>query len=196
MTEMKEKVEMTKEGNLNDHRGKSPKVKSPPSTLAEVEGVKQLPDKLKLQQSPKNISIELNQEVQGDNKQNELAPQTGKQQLLLSKPKPGEKAEEKLELKCKAITSQNTSVKEPTKDVGVEVKIHQETAKAEESLTHSNSERRESESASSGGSESDAHQCTGMAPEKPVSLEASKELPTQDEMVIGKLLAVTLKLLC
>ncbi|XP_074896250.1 myosin light chain kinase 3 isoform X3 [Buteo buteo] len=184
MTEMKEKVEMIKEGNLNDHRGKSPKVKSPSSTLAEVEGVKQLPDKLKLQQSPKNISIEPNQEVKGDNKQNELAPQTGKQQLLLSKPKPDKKAEEKLELKCKPITSQNTSVKEPTKDVGVEVKIHQETAKAEESLTHSNSERRESESASSGGSESDAHQCTGMAPEKPMSLEASKELPTQDEMIV------------
>ncbi|XP_029882767.1 myosin light chain kinase 3 isoform X4 [Aquila chrysaetos chrysaetos] len=184
MTEMKEKVEMTNEGNLNDHRGKSPKVKSPSSTLAEVEGVKQLPDKLKLQQSPKNISTEPNQEVKGDNKQNELAPQTGKQQPLLSKPKPGKKAEEKSELKCKPITSKNTSVKEPTKDVGVEVKIHQETAKAEESPTHSNSGRRESESASSGGSESDAYQCTGMAPVKPTSLEASKELPTQEEMII------------
>ncbi|KAM6195204.1 myosin light chain kinase 3 isoform 1-T1 [Sarcoramphus papa] len=184
MTEMKEKIEMTKEGNLNDHRGKSPKVKSPFSTPAEVEGVKQLADKLKLQQSPKNISTEPNQEVKGDNKQNELAPQTGKQQPLLSKPKPGKKAEEKSELKCKPITSQNTSAKEPTKGVGVEVKIHQVTAKAEESLTDTNSERRESESASSGGSENDACQRTGMAAEKTKSLEASKELPTQDEMIV------------
>ncbi|KAM6250446.1 myosin light chain kinase 3 isoform 1-T1 [Spheniscus humboldti] len=184
MTEMKEKIEMTKEGNLNDHRGKSPKVKSPSSTPADVEGVKQLPDKLKLQQSPKNISTEPNQEVKGNNKQNELAPQAGKQQPLLSKPKPGKKAGEKSELKCKPITSQNTSAKEPTKDLGVEVKIHQETAKAEESPTDTNSERRESESASSGGSENDARQCTGMAPEKTESLKASKELPTQDEMII------------
>ncbi|NWW94767.1 MYLK3 kinase, partial [Rhynochetos jubatus] len=66
--------------NLNDHRGKSPKVKSPSSTPAEVEGVKQLPDKLKLQQSPRNISTEPHREVKGDNKQNELAPQMGKQQ--------------------------------------------------------------------------------------------------------------------
>ncbi|NXX20611.1 MYLK3 kinase, partial [Podargus strigoides] len=119
----KEKIEMTKEGNLNDHRGKSPKVKSPSSTPAEVEGVEQLPDKLKLQQSPKKISTEPNQEVKGDNKLNELAPQTGKQQALLSKPKPG-------------------------------------------------------------GSENDAYQCTGMAPEKTNSLEASKEVPTQGEMII------------
>ncbi|NWH24454.1 MYLK3 kinase, partial [Grus americana] len=109
--------------NLNDHRGKSLKVKSPSSTPAEVEGVEQLPDKLKLQQSPKNISTEPNQEVKGNNKQNELAPQTGKKQPLLSKPKPG-------------------------------------------------------------GSENDAHQGTGMAPEKAKSLDTSKELPTQDEMVI------------
>ncbi|KAM6063532.1 myosin light chain kinase 3 isoform 1-T1 [Theristicus caerulescens] len=183
MTEMKEKIEMTKEGNLNDHRGKSPKVKSLSSTPAEVEGVKQLPDKLKLQQSPKNISTEPNQ-VKGDKKQNELAPQTGKQQPSLSKPKPGKKAEEKSELKCKPVTSQNTSAKEPTKDLGVEVKIHQETAKAEESPTDAKSERRESESASLGGSENDAHQCTGMAPEKTESLKASKELPTQDEMIV------------
>nr|XP_010296726.1 PREDICTED: myosin light chain kinase 3 [Balearica regulorum gibbericeps] len=184
MTEMKEKIKMTKEGNLNDHRGKSPKVKSPSSTPAEVEGVEQLPDKLKLQQSPKSISTEPNQEVKGNNKQNELAPQTGKKQPLLSKPKPGNKAEEKSELKCKPITSQNTSAKKPTKDLVAEVKLHQETAKAEESPTESNSERRESESASAGGSENDARQGTGMAPEKTKSLDASKELPTQDEMVI------------
>lgn len=193
MTEMKEKIEMTKEGSLNDHRGKSSKVKSPPSsTPAEVEGVQQPPDKLKLQQSPKNISTEPNQEVKGGNKQNELAPQTGKQQPLLSKPKPGKKAEEKSELKCEPVTSQNTSAKEPTKDLGTEPKIHQEIAKAEEPLTDTNSERRESECASSGGSENNAHQCMGMAPEKAKSLEASNELPTQDETIIGKLLTVTL----
>ncbi|XP_009979007.1 PREDICTED: myosin light chain kinase 3 [Tauraco erythrolophus] len=184
MTEMKEKIEMTKEGNLKDHRGKNPKVKSPSSTPAEVEKVKQLPDKLKLQQSPKNISTEPDQEVKGDNKQNELAPQTGKQQLLLSKPKPGKKSEEKPELKCKPITSQNTSAKEPAKDVEVEVKICQGTAKAEETPTDTNSERREPEPASSGGSENDARPCTGMAPEKTKSWEASKVLPAQDEMVI------------
>ncbi|XP_074769814.1 myosin light chain kinase 3 isoform X1 [Athene noctua] len=181
MTEMKDKIEMTKEGKLNDHRAKSLKVKSVSSTSAEVEGVKQLPDKLKLQQSPKNISTEPNQVVKGDNKQNELATQTGKKQPLLSKPKPGKKAEEKSELKWKPITSQNTSAKEPVKDVGVEVKNHQETVKAEESLTDTNSERKESES---GRSENDARQCTGMATEKTKSLEACKELPTQDEMII------------
>ncbi|NXJ88764.1 MYLK3 kinase, partial [Corythaixoides concolor] len=105
------------------HRGKSPKVKPPSSTPAEVEKVKQLPDKLKLHQSPKNVSTEPDQEVKGDNKQNELAPQTGKQQLLLSKPKPGK-------------------------------------------------------------NENDARPCTGVAPEKTKSLEASKELPTQDETII------------
>ncbi|XP_032853975.2 myosin light chain kinase 3 isoform X2 [Tyto alba] len=182
MTEMKEKIEMMKEENLNDHRGKSPKVKSPSSTPTEV-GVKQLPDKLKLHQSAKAISTEPNQEVKGDNKQNELAPQTEKQQPLLSKPKLGEKADEKSELKCKPITSQNTCAKERTKGVGLEVKIHQETAKAGESLTYTNSERK-SESASSGGSENVARQCTGMASEKTKSLEACKELPTQDEMII------------
>ncbi|NWY10643.1 MYLK3 kinase, partial [Aphelocoma coerulescens] len=106
MTDMKEKIEMAKEGNISDNRGKIPKVKSTP---ADLKGVKQLPDKLKLQQSPKNISSEPNSEVKGDNKQNELAPQTGKQQPFLSKPKPGKKAEEKSELKCKPITSQNVS---------------------------------------------------------------------------------------
>ncbi|NXI94231.1 MYLK3 kinase, partial [Psophia crepitans] len=109
--------------NLNDHRGKSSKVKSSSSTPAEAEGVEQLSDKLKLQQNPKNISTEPNQEVKGNNKQNELAPQTGKNQPLLSKPKPG-------------------------------------------------------------GSENDARQCAGMAPEKTKSLDPCKELPTQGEMVI------------
>ncbi|XP_010073348.1 PREDICTED: myosin light chain kinase 3-like [Pterocles gutturalis] len=184
MTEMKENIEMTKEGNLGDDSGKSRKLKSPSSTPAEVEGVKQLHDKLKLQQSPKNVSTEPSQEVKGDDKQNELAPQTRKQQPLLSKPKPGKKAEEKLDLKCKAVTSQNTSAKEPTKDPGVEVKIHQETAKAEESLRDASSERRESESASSGGGENDACQCAGTAPEEARSLESSKELPVEDEMII------------
>ncbi|XP_010159695.1 PREDICTED: myosin light chain kinase 3 [Eurypyga helias] len=182
-TKTEEKIEMTKEGNLNDHRGKSPKVKSPSSTPAEGEGVKQLPDKLKIQQSPKNTSTETNREVKGDSKQNELAPQTGKQQLLLSKPKPGKKAEEESELKCKPVTSQNTSAKEPTKGRGVEVKIHQETAKAEP-LTDTSSEGRESDSAPSRGGESDARQRTGVAPEKANSLQASKELPAQDEMII------------
>ncbi|NWQ70244.1 MYLK3 kinase, partial [Neopipo cinnamomea] len=72
-----------------DQKGTSSKVKPPSSTPADLKGVKQLPDKLKLQQSPKNISTEPNPEVKGDNKQNELTPQTGKQQPLLSKPKPG-----------------------------------------------------------------------------------------------------------
>ncbi|NWI07614.1 MYLK3 kinase, partial [Tichodroma muraria] len=85
MTDMKEKIEMAKEGNVSDGRGKSPKVKSTP---ADLKGVKQLPDKLKLQQSPK-ISSKPNSEVKGDNKQNELAPQTGKQHSFLGKPKPG-----------------------------------------------------------------------------------------------------------
>ncbi|KAM6057605.1 myosin light chain kinase 3 isoform 2-T2 [Chlamydotis macqueenii] len=183
-TETKGKTEMTKEGNLNDHRGKSPKVESPSSTPVEVEGVKQLPDKIKLPPSPKNVSTEPNQEVKGDNKQNKLAPQTGKQQPLLSKPKPGKKAEEKSELKCKPVTSQNTSAKKPTEDVGVEVKIHQETAKAEESSTGTSSEGRESKPTPSMGSGSGAWQPTGLAPEKTKALEASKELSTQDEMII------------
>ncbi|NXI19814.1 MYLK3 kinase, partial [Irena cyanogastra] len=86
MTDMKEKTEMAKEGNVSDSRGESPKVKSTP---ADSKGVKQMPDKLKLQQSPKNISSKPNSEVKGDNKQNELASQTGKQKPFLSKPKPG-----------------------------------------------------------------------------------------------------------
>ncbi|NWH86481.1 MYLK3 kinase, partial [Aegithalos caudatus] len=86
MTDMKEKVEMAKEGNVSDSKGKTPKVKSTP---ADLKGVKQLPDKLKLQQGPKNISSKPNLEVKGDNKQNELVPQKEKQQLFLNKPKPG-----------------------------------------------------------------------------------------------------------
>ncbi|XP_010014639.1 PREDICTED: myosin light chain kinase 3 [Nestor notabilis] len=165
MTEMKEKIEKIKEGNLND-----PQVKSPPSTPAEVEGVKELPDKVKFQQSPKNISADPNQEVAVVNKQNEPAPQNGKQQPLLSKPKSGKKAEEKSELKCKPVTSQNTSAKEPMKDLGIGGKIYQETAKAE-SRTDANVEKRESK-------------CAGMTPEKTEILEAIKELPTQDETII------------
>ncbi|XP_053808569.1 myosin light chain kinase 3 [Vidua chalybeata] len=176
MTDMKEKIEMAKEGNVSDSRGKSSKVKSTP---ADLKGVK--PDKLKLQQSPKNISSKPNSEVKGDNKQNELAPQTGKQKPFLSKPKPGEKAEEKSELKCEPITSQNISAKEPVKDAGVKVKIHQETAKAEKSPTDTKSERRESETA--GGSRHDAQQCTGEAPEKTKSLVAGRALPTQGEII-------------
>ncbi|XP_010134736.1 PREDICTED: myosin light chain kinase 3 [Buceros rhinoceros silvestris] len=184
MTEMKEKIEITKEGNLNDHRGKRPKVKSPSLTPTEVERIEQLPEKLELEQSPKIISAEPNQVVKGDNKQNELAPQKGEQQLLLSKPKPGKNAEEKSVLKRKPITSPNPSPEEPTQDVGVEVKICQETVKAEESPTDTNSERGEAEPASSEGSENAARQCTGMEPEKTKSLETSRELPTQDETII------------
>uniref|UniRef100_A0A8C3P400 Myosin light chain kinase 3 n=1 Tax=Cyanoderma ruficeps TaxID=181631 RepID=A0A8C3P400_9PASS len=178
MTDMKEKIEMTKEGKVSDSKGKNPKVKSTPADLKEV---KQLPDKLKLQQSPKNISSKPNSEVKGDNKQHELAPQTGTQQLFPSKPKPGEKAEEKSELKCRPKTSQNTSAKEPVKDAGVEVKTHQETAKAEKSPTHAKSERRESETA--GGSRHDAQQSTGEAPEKSKPLEAGGALPSQGEII-------------
>ncbi|RMC09059.1 hypothetical protein DUI87_14064 [Hirundo rustica rustica] len=178
MTDMKEKIETSKEGNVSDSKGKSPKVQPTP---ADLKGVKQLPDKLKLQQSPKTISSKPNSEVKGDNKQNELVPQTGKQQLFLSKPKTGEKAEEKSELKCKPITSQNTSAKEPVKDAGVEVKTHQETAKAEKSPKDTKSERRESETA--GGSRCDAQQRTGEAPEKTKSLEAGRALPTQGEII-------------
>lgn len=185
MTDMKEKIEMAKEGNVSDSKGKSSKVKSTP---ADLKGVKQLPDKLKLQQSPKNVSSKPNSEVKGDNKQNELAPPTGKQQLFPSKPKPGEKAEEKSELKCGPKTSQNTSAKEPVKDAGVEVKTHQETAKAEKSPTDAKSKRRESV----GGSRHDALQSTGEAPEKSKSLQAGRALPTQGE-IIGKLLTVILE---
>ncbi|XP_071670528.1 myosin light chain kinase 3 isoform X2 [Patagioenas fasciata] len=126
--EMKEKMEMTKEGNLNDSRGK--------------------------------------------------------EQAFQSKPKPGKKAEEKSELKCKPVTSQSGSVKEPTKDLAAEVKIHQDAAKGEESLMDASSEKRESESASSGGSGGGAHQHAGTAPETTESWEASKELPTQGETII------------
>ncbi|XP_064579486.1 myosin light chain kinase 3 isoform X1 [Zonotrichia leucophrys gambelii] len=178
MTDMKEKIEMAKEGNVSDSRGKSSKVKSTP---ADLKGVKQQPDKLKLQQSTKNISSKPDSEVKGDNKQNELAPQTGKQKPFLSKPKPGEKAEEKSELKCEPITSQNTSAKEPVKDAGVKVKVHQETAKAEKSPADTKSERRGSETA--GGSRHDAQQGTGEAPEKTKSLAAVRALPTQGEII-------------
>lgn len=188
MTDMKEKIEMAKEGNVSDSRGKSSKVKSTP---ADLKGVKQEPDKLKLQQNTKNISSKPDSEVKGDNKQNELAPQIGKQKPFLSKPKPGEKAEEKSELKCEPITSQNTSAKEPVKDAGVKVKIHQETAKAEKCPADSKSERRGPETA--GGSRHDAQQGTGEAPEKTKSLAAGRALPSQGE-VIGKLLTVLLKL--
>lgn len=187
MTDMKEKIEMAKEGNVSDSKGKSPKVKSTPTDL---KGVKQLPDKLKLQQNPKNIISKPIAEVKGDNKQNELAPQAGKQQPFLSKPKPAEKAEEKSDLKCEPITSQNTSAKEPVKGTGVKVKIHQETAKAEKSPADTRSERRELVSA--GGSRHDAQQCSGKAPEKSKSLEAGRALPTQGE-IIGELLTVTLE---
>ncbi|XP_062482020.1 myosin light chain kinase 3 isoform X1 [Pezoporus occidentalis] len=166
MTEVKEKIEKTKERNLND-----PKVKSPPSTTAEVERVKELPDKLKLQQSPKNISTDPNQEMTMVDKQNEPTPQNGKQQPLLSKPKSGKKVEEKSELKCKPMTSQNTSAKDSMKDLEVGGKIHQETAKAEKSQTDASVEKREPK-------------CEGMTSEKAETLEATKELPTQDEMVI------------
>lgn len=187
MTDMKEKIEMAKEGNVSDSKGKTPKVKSTP---ADLKGAKQLPDKLKLQQNSKNISSKPNSEVKGDNNQNELAPQTGKQQLFPSKPKPGEKAEEKPELKCKPKTSQNTSAKEPVKNAGLEVKTHQETAKAEKSPADAKSEKREPETA--GGSRHDAQQGTGEAPGKSKSLEAGRALPTQGE-IIGKLLTVTLE---
>ncbi|XP_005024201.4 myosin light chain kinase 3 isoform X1 [Anas platyrhynchos] len=181
VAEMKEKIE-TKEEISNDHRHRCPKVKSPSSTSAEVH--EQLPGKLKLKQSPKNISTEPNQEVKGDSKQNEHASKTGKQQLLLNKSKPGKNTEDKSELKCKPKTSQNTSATELKKDLGVEVKIHQETTKAEDSLTVTASEKRESESASSGGSENDVGQCAGMVLQNTTSLEASKEPSTQDEVVI------------
>ncbi|XP_025898086.1 myosin light chain kinase 3 isoform X1 [Nothoprocta perdicaria] len=184
MTETKEQTEINKQRSFNDHRGKSLKEKNPSSTPAETEAVKQLPDKLKLNQSPRNTSTETNQEVKGDNKQSQPASQSWKQQMLLSKPKPAKKAEEKSELKCKVITSQKTSAKELKKDQGIEVKIHPETSKAEESLKDVNSERRESELTSSGGSGNDANQCAGMAPGKTKPLEDSKEPPQQDGMII------------
>ncbi|NWI15089.1 MYLK3 kinase, partial [Crypturellus soui] len=74
MTERKEQTEVIKEGSLNDH-GKSPKAKLPFSTPAETEAIKQLPDKLKLNQSPKNTSTETNQDVKEDNKKSQPASQ-------------------------------------------------------------------------------------------------------------------------
>ncbi|NWR76933.1 MYLK3 kinase, partial [Centropus unirufus] len=115
-TEVKEKIERTKEGDFNDQRGKGPKGKSQSPAPAEVGGATQLPDKLKHKLSPKNISSEAGREVKGDNKQDELAPLTGKQQALLTKAEPGKQAEEQPGLKGKAITSPNTSAKEPLKD--------------------------------------------------------------------------------
>ncbi|XP_068006690.1 myosin light chain kinase 3 isoform X1 [Melanerpes formicivorus] len=179
MTEKKGKIGVTREGNLNDIRGKSPKVKSSSSTPAEVE---QLPDKLEVKQSTKNT--EPNQEVEGDSKHDELAPQTGKQQLLLSKLQSAKKDEEQPELKCEPTTSKNTLAKEPMKNVGAKVKIQPEAEKAKESLTDTSSERRESESASPGRRANDVHQCTRVAPEEPKSLGVREELPTQDEMII------------
>ncbi|XP_069724866.1 myosin light chain kinase 3 isoform X2 [Phaenicophaeus curvirostris] len=117
-------------------------------------------------------------------KEGNLKDQRWKQQPLLSKPEPGKKAEEKSELKGKAVTSPNTFAKEPTKDVRVEVKVHQETAKAEESQMDNNSQRKECESAPAGQSGSVARPCAGVAPEKTESLGASKELPRQDEAII------------
>ncbi|XP_064016379.1 myosin light chain kinase 3 isoform X2 [Pogoniulus pusillus] len=181
MTEKKERIRVTREGNISDIRGKSPKVPTSSSTSAEAQ-VEQLSDKLKLQQSTK--TTELNQEVEGDSKQNDLVPQTGKQQPLLSKPKSSKKDEEKSELKCKPTISKNALAKEPAKDVGVKVKIHQEADKAKESVADTSSERRESESASPGGSENCIHQCTGMAPEETKPLGASEKLLTQDEIII------------
>uniref|UniRef100_A0A8C6J2Q7 Uncharacterized protein n=1 Tax=Melopsittacus undulatus TaxID=13146 RepID=A0A8C6J2Q7_MELUD len=165
MTEVKEKIEI-KEGNLND-----PEVRSPPSTTAEVERVEELPDTLKIQQSPKNISTDSNQEMIVVDKQNEPTHQNGKQQPLLSKPNSGKNIEEESELKCKPMTSQNTSVKHSVEDLGVGVKIQHETAKAEESQTDDSVEKRE-------------FKCEGMTPEKTETLHATKELPTQDKTII------------
>ncbi|XP_021263982.1 myosin light chain kinase 3 isoform X2 [Numida meleagris] len=182
VTEVREKIEMTR--NSNDHRHKNAKAKSPSSLSSEVEGYKQLPGKSKLEQTPKNISTESNQEVKGNKKQGELAPKTGKQQPLLNKPKPSKKAEEKSELKCKPIVPRSTTAMEPKKDLGIQVKIHQGTVKVEDSLAVTNSERRESEPLCSVGSEKDVGQCAGTATESAKSLEASKELSAQDEVII------------
>ncbi|XP_010716076.1 myosin light chain kinase 3 isoform X3 [Meleagris gallopavo] len=184
MTEVKEKIEMSKEGNSSDHRYKNLKVKSPSSLSSEVEGYKQLPDKSKLEQTPKNISTESNQEVRENKKQNELAPKTGKQQPLLNKLKPSKKAEDKSELKCKPIVSQSTAATEPKKDLGIKVKIHQGTIKVKGSMAVTNSDRRESEPPCSVGSENDVGQCAGTAMENAKSLEASKELSAQDGMIV------------
>ncbi|NXA35005.1 MYLK3 kinase, partial [Eudromia elegans] len=78
MTETKEQTEVSKEGSLNDHRGKSLKAKSPSSTPAGTEAVKQLPDKLKLNQSPKSTSTETNPEdVNPERREAELASSGG-----------------------------------------------------------------------------------------------------------------------
>lgn len=182
VTEVKEKTEMTKEGNSNDHRHKNSKAKSPSSLSSEVEGYKQLPGKSKLEQTLKNISTESNQEVKENKKQNELAPKTGKQQPLLNKPKPSKKAADKSELKCKPIVSQSTTATEPKKDLGIQIKIHQGTVK--DSLVVTSSNKRESEPPRSVGSRNDVAQCTGTAMENTKSLEASKELSTQDEIIV------------
>ncbi|XP_042677310.1 myosin light chain kinase 3 isoform X3 [Centrocercus urophasianus] len=184
MTEVKEKIEMSKEGNSSDHRHKNLKAKSPSSLSSEVEGCKQLPSKSKLEQTLKNVSAESNQEVRDNKKQNELAPKTGKQQPLLNKPKPSKKAEDKSELKCKPIVSQSTAATEPKKDLGIKVKIHQGTVEVKDSLAVTNSDRRESEPPCSVGSENDVGQCAGTTMENTKSLEASKELSTQDGMIV------------
>uniref|UniRef100_A0A669R6J9 Myosin light chain kinase 3 n=1 Tax=Phasianus colchicus TaxID=9054 RepID=A0A669R6J9_PHACC len=184
IAEVKEKNEMSKEGNSNDQRHKNLKAKSPSSLSSEVERYKQLPGKSKLEQTPKNISTESNQEVRENKKQNELAPKTGKQKPLLNKPKPSKKAEDKSELKCKPIVSQSTTATEPKKDLGIHVKIHQGTIKVKDALAVTNSDRRESEPSSSVGRENDVDQCAGTAMENTKSLEASKELSTQDGMIV------------
>ncbi|XP_015729449.1 myosin light chain kinase 3 isoform X2 [Coturnix japonica] len=184
VTEVKEKTEMTKEGNSNDLSHKNPKAKSPSSLPSEVEGCKQLPGKSKLEQTPKIISTESNQEAKEKKKQNELAPKTGKQQPLLNKPKPIKKAEDKSELKCKPIVSQSTTAAGPKKDLGIQVKIHQGTIKVKDSVAVTHSDRRESEPHCSVGSENDVGQCAGTEIENTKSLEAGKELSTQDEMII------------
>lgn len=153
-----------------------------------MEGYKQLPGKSKLEQTLKNISTESNQEVKENKKQNELAPKTGKQQPLLNKPKPSKKAADKSELKCKPIVSQSTTATEPKKDLGIQIKIHQGTVKVKDSLVVTSSNKRESEPPRSVGSGNDVAQCTGTAMENTKSLEASKELSTQDEIIVGKLL--------
>ncbi|POI34999.1 hypothetical protein CIB84_001249, partial [Bambusicola thoracicus] len=184
VTEVKEKTEMTKEGNSNDHRHKNLKAKSPSSLSSEVEGYKQLAGKSKLEQTLKNTSTESYQEVKENKKQNELAPKTGKPQPLLNKPKPSKKAADKSELKCKPIVSQSTTATEPKKDLGIQIKIRQGTVKVKDSLVASSSNRKESEPPCSVGSGSDVAQRTGTAMENTKSLEASKELSTQDEIIV------------
>ncbi|OXB67739.1 hypothetical protein ASZ78_010341 [Callipepla squamata] len=180
VTELKEKSEVTKDGNSNDYRHKNLKAESSSCVSLEVEGCKPLPGKAKFEQAPKNISTESNQEVKGNKKQNELAPKPGKP--LLNKPKLSKKTEVKSELKCKPVVSQSTAAAEPKKDLGIQVKIHQGLVKVEDCLSVTNSERRESEPPCSVGS--DVGQCAGTAAESTKSLEACKELSTQDEMIV------------